>query len=73
MPQREHDRLKSMRKALLAHATLDEFAGSQEWGVSNIKLVTFVSSPEGIKDFQDEHPDVDIVTGSIDEGLGQSS
>ena len=41
----------------------------KDWGVSKIKLVTFVASPEGIKAFQDEHPDVDIVTASIDEGL----
>jgi uracil phosphoribosyltransferase len=45
--------------------------GSQEWGVGKVKLVTFVSSPEGIKSLQEEFPDVDIITGSIDEGLGQ--
>jgi len=38
--------------------------------VPKIKLVTFVSSPEGIRAFEIEHPDVDIITGSIDEGLG---
>jgi len=42
----------------------------QEWGVKTIKLVTFVASPEGIKAFEEEHPDVDIVTCAIDEGLG---
>ena len=39
--------------------------------MGKIKLVTFVSSPEGIKSLQDEFPDVDIITGSIDDGLGQ--
>jgi uracil phosphoribosyltransferase len=40
------------------------------WGVKNIKLVTFVASPEGIKSFTEEHPDVDVFAASIDEGLG---
>jgi uracil phosphoribosyltransferase len=40
--------------------------------VSKIKLVTFVASPEGIKAFEEEHPDVDVVTCAIDEGLGMS-
>lgn len=42
----------------------------KDWGVQKIKLVTFVSSAEGIKAFQLEHPDVDIITGAIDAGLG---
>ena len=50
---------------------LTGLVGSQEWGVGKVKLVTFVSSPEGIKSLQEEFPDVDIITGSIDEGLGQ--
>ena len=41
--------------------------------MDKIKLVTFVSSPEGIKALHEEFPDVDIVTGSIDAGLGQCS
>merc|ERR1712216_14062 len=45
----------------------------KEWGVAKIKLVTFVASPEGIKSFEQEHPDVDIVTAAIDEGLDAQS
>ena len=45
----------------------------KEWGVPKIKLVTFVASPEGIKSFEQEHPDVDIVTAAIDEGLDAQS
>eukprot|EP00918_Siedleckia_nematoides_P052408 GHVU01114520.1.p1 GENE.GHVU01114520.1~~GHVU01114520.1.p1 ORF type:complete len:208 (-),score=36.96 GHVU01114520.1:192-815(-) len=46
---------------------------AKEWGVKTIKLVTFVASPEGIKAFEEEHPDVDIVTCAIDEGLDAES
>eukprot|EP00284_Hemiselmis_tepida_P017287 CAMPEP_0174916360 /NCGR_PEP_ID=MMETSP1355-20121228/1779_1 /TAXON_ID=464990 /ORGANISM="Hemiselmis tepida, Strain CCMP443" /LENGTH=208 /DNA_ID=CAMNT_0016161361 /DNA_START=29 /DNA_END=652 /DNA_ORIENTATION=- len=45
----------------------------KEWGVQKIKLCVIVASPEGIKAFHEEHPDVDIVTGSIDEGLTEGS
>jgi uracil phosphoribosyltransferase len=31
-----------------------------------------VASPEGIKAFEEEHPDVDVVTCAIDEGLGKA-
>mmetsp|Transcript_10134 Transcript_10134/g.19759 ORF Transcript_10134/g.19759 Transcript_10134/m.19759 type:complete len:160 (+) Transcript_10134:3-482(+) len=41
----------------------------KDWGVKRIKLVSFVASPEGIKAVQDAHPDVEIVVGSIDDGL----
>jgi len=32
-------------------------------------MVSIVSAPEGIECLQTNHPDVDIVTASIDEGL----
>lgn len=38
-------------------------------GASNIKLVSLISCPEGIAAVHDEHPDVDIYVGSIDEKL----
>ncbi len=38
-------------------------------GATNIKLVSLVSCPEGIAAVHDEHPDVDIFIGAIDERL----
>ncbi|MBS9334537.1 uracil phosphoribosyltransferase [Fructobacillus sp. M1-13] len=38
-------------------------------GAKQIKLITLVSAPEGIQAVQEAHPDVTIVTASIDRGL----
>ncbi len=40
-------------------------------GYSNIKLITILSSPEGIKAVETEHPDVEIYTACIDHGLNE--
>lgn len=41
----------------------------KQHGASNIKFVCILSAPEGISKVQQAHPDVEIYTGSIDEGL----
>ena len=41
----------------------------KEHGGKNIKLVCLIGAPEGIAVVQNEHPDVDIFIGHIDEGL----
>ena len=38
-------------------------------GCSRIKLMVLLSAPEGIKCVQENHPDVDIYTGTVDECL----
>ncbi|MDS1030345.1 uracil phosphoribosyltransferase [Bacillota bacterium LX-D] len=38
-------------------------------GVKNIKLMCLIAAPEGVKRVQEEHPDVDIFTASVDECL----
>lgn len=38
-------------------------------GATNIKLVSLISCPEGIAAVHEEHPDVDIFVGEIDEML----
>lgn len=38
-------------------------------GARKIKLLALVAAPEGIKLVQDAHPDVDIYTAAIDDGL----
>ena len=41
----------------------------KEAGAKNIRFMCLLAAPEGIKNMQGAHPDVDIVTGSIDECL----
>lgn len=40
-------------------------------GAKNLRLVCLISSPEGIKFVQDNHPDVDIYVAGIDERLNE--
>ena len=42
-------------------------------GCKNIKFLCLVASPEGVKAVQDAHPDVDIYTASLDEGLNEDA
>jgi len=41
----------------------------KEAGAKNIRFMCLLAAPEGIARMQDAHPDVDIVTGSIDDCL----
>ena len=41
----------------------------KEAGGTNISAICVVSSPEGIKNIENEHPDIKLFTASIDEGL----
>ncbi len=41
----------------------------KQQGVSSVKLITALSCPEGVRAVHDQHPDVDIYTGAMDEGL----
>lgn len=38
-------------------------------GAGNVRLMVLVAAPEGIRRVQAEHPDVDIYTAAVDEGL----
>lgn len=38
-------------------------------GAKSIKLMCLVAAPEGVKLIQENHPDVDIYLGALDEGL----
>jgi len=40
-------------------------------GAKTIKLITLVSAPEGVKVVQTAHPDVDIYTAGLDDGLNE--
>lgn len=49
-----------------ATAALD---GIKKAGAARVRMVAIVSAPEGIRVLEDAHPDVDIVTASIDREL----
>ena len=40
-------------------------------GCKHIKLLVLVAAPEGVKRIQEEHPDVDIYTGALDDHLNE--
>ncbi len=42
-------------------------------GCTKIKALFMVAAPEGIKVLHDKHPDVEIYTASVDEGLDENS
>lgn len=41
----------------------------KKWGVKRIKFVGLIAAPEGIKAMQDQHPDIPIYIGAIDNHL----
>ncbi|HKI53584.1 MAG TPA: uracil phosphoribosyltransferase [Anaerolineales bacterium] len=41
----------------------------KKWGVKKIKFVGLIAAPEGIKVMQDQHPDIPIYIGAIDDHL----
>ncbi len=43
----------------------------KERGCKNIRFMCLVSSPEGVKKVQEDHPDVDIYTAALDECLNE--
>ena len=51
-----------------AAAAIDEM---KKRGCKSIKLLVLVAAPEGVKRIQDEHPDVDIYAGALDECLNE--
>lgn len=40
-------------------------------GVANIKFMCIIASPEGLETVQKAHPDVEVYTGVVDEGLNE--
>jgi len=45
----------------------------KENGADNIRFVSLISAPEGIKRLRDDHPDVPIITAAIDEKLNDDA
>lgn len=53
-------------------SAVDAISMIKEDGAKNIKFLSIISAPEGIKKVQKEHPDVQIYTSSIDEKLNEN-
>lgn len=51
-----------------AKAAIDEM---KKLGVKHIKFMCIICSPEGVDAVREAHPDVDIYTGVMDEGLNE--
>lgn len=44
----------------------------QEKGVKNIHFMCIIAAPEGVKRMQEEHPDIDIYIGALDDHLNDN-
>jgi uracil phosphoribosyltransferase len=40
-------------------------------GIKNIRFMCIIAAPEGVKRMQEEHPDVDVYIGALDEHLNE--
>ena len=40
-------------------------------GVKKIRFLCIIAAPEGVKRMREEHPDVEIYIGALDEGLNE--
>lgn len=43
----------------------------KEKGVKNIRFLCIIAAPEGVRRMQEEHPDIDIYIGALDEKLDE--
>ncbi|MBM0045838.1 uracil phosphoribosyltransferase [Anaerococcus sp. mt242] len=51
----------------------DAIGRLKEKGCKDIKLLSIIAAPEGVKKLQEEHPDVDIFIAQLDDGLNENS
>jgi len=52
-------------------SAIDAISALKKRGAKNIRIMCLIAAPEGIKNVQDMHPDVDIYVASIDEKLNE--
>ena len=67
------DRMVILTDPMLATggSACDAIKRLKEDGYTNIRMVCLVASPQGVERVQREHPDVDIYTAALDEGLNK--
>lgn len=51
----------------------DAIGRLKEKGCKDIKLLSIIAAPEGVKKLHEEHPDVEIFIAQLDEGLNENS
>ena len=75
LPEDIQDRLVIVTDPMLATggSACDAITMLKAKGCRNIRLMCLVSVPEGIKKVQNEHPDVDIYTAAVDDGLNENA
>ena len=73
LPPDIEDRIVILVDPMLATggSSADALTLLKKYGCKNIRLMCLVATPEGVKKVQDEHPDVDIYTASLDECLNE--
>lgn len=67
------DRMVLLTDPMLATggSACDAIKRLKEDGYTNIRMVCLVASPQGVERVQQEHPDVDIYTAALDDGLNK--
>ena len=73
LPADIEDRIVILVDPMLATggSSSDALTMLKNHGCRNIRLMCLVSAPEGVKKVQEDHPDVDIFTASMDECLNE--
>ncbi len=73
LPSDIEDRIVILVDPMLATggSSSDALTMLKNKGCKNIRLMCLVAAPEGVKRVQDDHPDVDIFTASLDECLNE--
>ena len=69
------DRLVIVTDPMLATggSACDAITRLKDDGYKNIRLMSLVASPQGVKAVQEMHPDVDIYLAALDEGLNEKN
>lgn len=73
VPARMGERLAIVVDPMLATANsaIAAVTRLKEGGAKNMRFVCLISAPEGIKAFNEAHPDVAVVTAAVDERLNE--
>ena len=71
----DKDRLVIVTDPMLATggSAVDALNRLKADGFTNIRLMCLVASPQGVKKVNEMHPDVDIYTASVDDGLNEKN
>ncbi len=73
LPPDIHNRIVILVDPMLATggSAVDALNILKKKGCCHIRFMCLVAAPEGVKKVQEAHPDVDIYTASLDEGLNE--